>query len=96
MTLAESRRMKEAGVSRTAQALASLVTALIFALALGASVGSGAPSPCPGNYDPVSYAAEDQSPDYVQADTNGNLIVCVYQGSNPNAEPVRDDRLPKK
>jgi Protein of unknown function (DUF4242) len=93
MNPAESPRMKEAGVSRTAQALASLVPALILALALEASVGSGAPSPCPGNYDPVTYPAEDQSPDYVQADTNGNFIVCVYQGSNPNAEPIRDDRL---
>jgi hypothetical protein len=60
-----------------------IYTANANSLSIPWSLASGAPSPCPGNYDPVSYPAEDQSPDYVQADTNANFIVCVYQGSDP-------------
>jgi len=83
-------------MSRIPLVLATLVAALTLTLAFGASLGSGAPNPCPGNYDPVSFAPEDQVPDYVQADVNANFLVCVYQGSKKNAEPVQDDRVVNK
>jgi hypothetical protein len=83
-------------LSRIPPLPAALAAAATLALALGASAGSGAFNPCPGNYDPVTYAAEDKSPDYLEADVNGNFTVCVYQGSNPKFAPVRDDRLPKQ
>ena len=74
---------------------AAVFAALILVLTIGVSSGTGAPNPCPGNYAPHSWAPESHDP-LGFWDANENFIVCVYQGSNPNADPVRDDRLSKK
>ena len=83
-------------MSKFPQLVAALVAAATFALAVAAPVGSGAPNPCPGNYSVHVNAPEDQNPDYLAADVNGNGIVCVYDGLSKKADPVRDDRVSQK
>lgn len=82
--------MLEVTEKRWLVALTPLATALSLALAYGASAGSSAPNPCPGNYVLRATAEEDRS---VDVDLNGNGLVCVYQGSKADVAPFKDDRV---